>query len=142
MKRLFLASLLAAVSFNTFAVCPPTLSGKYSGTGTYTEQSVINNYPVLGYQEYHVVSLSISGGYMTVNKEYYAGTGTGQPAGEQSTGTAPITFDKSTCTGRIGLGNDPMYFTVADSGNKIYVIHGKAPKDQFLAAEKWELVKQ
>lgn len=142
MQRVILTSLLASLSFTANAVCPATLNGKYSGTGIYTEQSVINNYPVLGYQEYHVVSISLSGGYMTVNKEYFAGTGTGQTALEQTTGTAPITYDKSTCSGRIGVTSDPMYFTVADSGNKLYIIHGKSPTDQFLSAERWELQKQ
>lgn len=142
MNRFLLAATLGLASLTAHAVCPATLSGKYSGVGTYSEQSVINNYPVLGYQEFHVISVTFSGGYMTVNKEFFAATGTGLPAAEQSTGTAPITYDKSTCTGRIGLQNDPLYFSVANSGNTLYVIHGKSPNDSFLAAEKWELQKQ
>ena len=142
MNRLLLATTLSLASLTANAVCPTTLSGKYSGSGQYTEQSFINNVSVISFIEYHVISVSFSGNSLTVVKEYYAATGTGSPAVEESVGVSPFIFDKNTCTGQIGGLNDPLYFVVSDSGNKIRAVHGKAPKSPYLYAEQWELSKQ
>lgn len=142
MKRLLLASALGLTTLSAHAVCPTSLSGKYSGSGQYTEQAVINNIPVISYIEYHVVSVIIFGTNMTVVKEYYAATGSNTPAAQEAVGVVPFTFDKTTCTGQFGSNNDPMYFVVSDSGNTIKVVHGKAPNSKYLYAEQWELNKQ
>lgn len=142
MKKIMLASLLATISLNATATCPAALNGRYSGYGQYTEQTVINKIPVIGYIEYHAVSILLTSTSMTALKEYFAGTGAASPAKEQDVGTAPVTYDKKTCTGMIGDLSDPSYFTVSDSGNKITVIHGKAPNAPYTYAELWELTKQ
>lgn len=142
MKKVLLAAALGLTSLSAYATCPATISGKYSGSGQYTEQSFINNVSVISYIEYHVVSAVVSGSTFTVVKEMYAATGSGLPAANDATGASPFTFDKTTCTGQIGGNNDPLMFVVSDSGNTIKVIHGKAPKSQYLYAETWELTKQ
>jgi hypothetical protein len=142
MKRLLLAATLGLTTLSANAVCPATLTGKFSGSGQYTEQSFINNVSVISYIEYHVVSVIFSGNNLTVVKEFYAATGSGAPAVQEAVGVSPFTFDKNTCTGQIGGNSDPMYFVVSDSGNIIKSIHGKAPKSQYLYAEAWELNKQ
>ena len=96
MNRLLLATTLSLASLTANAVCPTTLSGKYSGSGQYTEQSFINNVSVISFIEYHVISVSFSGNSLTVVKEYYAATGTGSPAVEESVGVSPFIFDKNT----------------------------------------------
>jgi hypothetical protein len=142
MKRLLLAATLGLTTLTANAVCPTVISGKYSGTGQYTEQSFINNVSVISYIEYHAVSVIFSGNSLTVVKEFYAATGSGAPAVQESVGVSPFTFDKTTCTGQIGGNSDPMYFVVSDSGNTIKTIHGKAPKSKYLYAEIWEINKQ
>jgi len=142
MKRLLLAATLGLTTLSANATCPVALSGKYSGSGQYTEQAFINNVSVISYIEYHIISVIFSGNTMTVVKEYYAATGTGTPAVQEAVGVSPFTFDKNTCMGQMGSNTDPMYYTVSDSGNTIKVIHGKAPKSQYLYAEAWELNKQ
>lgn len=142
MKRLLLAATLGLTTLTANAVCPATLTGKFSGAGQYTEQSVINNISVISYIEYHVVSVSITGFNMTTLKEYYAATGANGPADVVSTGVVPFTFDKNTCTGQLGSNIDPLFFVVSNSGNTIKFIHGKAPSSQYSSAEMWELTKQ
>jgi hypothetical protein len=142
MKQLLLAATLGLTTLTANAVCPTALTGKYSGSGQYTEQAIINNIPVISYIEYHIVSVSITGFNMTVLKEYYAATGANGPAGVDATGVVPFTFDKTTCTGQLGSNADPLFFVVSDSGNTIKFIHGKNPKTQYLSAELWELNKQ
>jgi len=142
MKRLLLATALGLTTLTANAVCPSSISGKYSGSGQYTEQSFINNVAVISYIEYHIVSIVFSGNTMTVVKEYYAATGTGTPAVQETVGVVPFTFDKTTCMGQLGSNTDPMYFTVSDNGNTLKSIHGKAPKSKYLYAELWELNKQ
>ena len=142
MKRLLLAATLGLTTLTANAVCPTTISGKYSGSGQYTEQNFINNVSVISYIEYHVVSVSVSGSYMNVLKEYYAATGAGGPAAADATGNVIFTFDKNTCTGQLGNNSDPLFFVVSDSGNTIKFIHGKNPKLPYLTAEIWELNKQ
>jgi hypothetical protein len=142
MKRLLLAAILGLTTLAANATCPTTISGKYSGSGQYTEQDFVNNVAVISYVEYHIVSVVFSGNSMTVVKEYYAATGTGTPAVQEAVGVVPFTFDKTTCMGQMGSNTDPMYYTVSDSGNTIKVIHGKAPNSKYLYAEQWELNKQ
>lgn len=142
MKRLLLAATLGLTTLTAHAVCPSTLSGKFAGSGQYTEQSFINNIPVISYIEYHAISVTFSGNSLTVVKEFYAATGSGQPAVQESVGVSPFTFDKTTCTGQIGGNSDPLYFVVGDSGNVIKAVHGKAPSSKYLYAEQWELIKQ
>jgi hypothetical protein len=142
MKHLLLGTALGLTTLTAQAVCPTSISGKYSGSGQYTEQAVINNVPVISYIEYHIVSVIILGANMTVAKEYYAATGSGTPAIPEAVGVVPFIFDRYTCTGQFGSNNDPMYFTVSDSGNTINIVHGKAPNSKYLYAEKWELKKQ
>jgi hypothetical protein len=142
MKRLLLATAISLASLTANAVCPTTLSGRYSGSGEYTEQSFLHGVSIITYVEYHVVSVSIANGYVTVLKEYYAGTGTNGPANMESNGVIPFIFDKSTCTGQLGNNKDPLFFVVSDSGNKLNFIHGKNPLDNHLSAETWELTKQ
>ena len=142
MNRLLLATTLSLASLTANATCPSSLSGKYSGAGEYSEQLFINGVSVIGYVEYHIVSITINGSYMSVDKEWYAGTGTNGPANAETPGITPFTFDKTTCTGMLGNLTDPLYFTVSDSGTKIRFIHGKNPKDKHLSAETWELNKQ
>ena len=142
MKKLLLAVMLVLVSLTANAVCPATLTGKFSGSGQYTEQAVINKVPVISYIEYHVVSVIFTGSTMSVSKEYFAATGSGQPATMETPNASTVTFDKNTCTGQIGGYNDPLYFVVSDSGNTIKVVHGKAPNSKYFYAEKWELSRQ
>lgn len=142
MKKMLVAAALGLTSLTANAVCPTTLSGKFSGSGQYTEEQFINSVSVISYIEYHIISVSISNGYMTVLKEYYAATGANKIAAEESTGTTPFTFDKVTCTGQLGSNTDPLFFTVSDSGNRIQFIRGKIPKSTRLTAEMWELTKQ
>jgi hypothetical protein len=142
MKRLLLAATLGLTTITANAVCPATITGKFSGSGQYTEQAVINNVPIISYIEYHVVSVIFSGNTMTVSKEFFAATGSGQPATIETPNASTVTFDKNTCTGQIGGYNDPLYFVVSDSGNSIQVVHGKAPNSKYLYAEKWELKRQ
>ena len=142
MKRLLLAATLGLATLPANATCPASLTGKYSGSGQYTEQAIINNIPVISYVEYHVVSVIIFGANMTVAKEYSAATGSGTSAISEPIGVVPFSFDRYTCTGQLGSNNDPMYFTVSDSGNTIKIVHGKAPNSKYLYAELWELNKQ
>jgi len=142
MKRLLLAATLGLTTVTAHAVCPATISGKYSGSGQYTEQSVINNVSVISYIEYHVVSVLFSGNTMTVLKEYFAATGSGRPAAAENPNSSTVIYDKNTCTGQIGGYNDPLFFVVSDSGNTIKVVHGKSPISKYLYAETWELHKQ
>lgn len=142
MKRLLLATTLGLTTLTANAVCPATLTGKFSGSGQYTEQALINNIPIISYIEYHVVSVIFSGNTMTVAKEYFAATGSGQPASQQTPGASTVMFDKNTCTGQIGGYNDPLFFVVSNSGNTIKVVHGKAPTSKYLYAETWELTRQ
>ena len=142
MKKLLLAAILVLVSLKANAVCPATLTGKFSGSGQYTEQAVINKVPVISYIEYHVVSVVFSGSTMSVTKEYLAATGSGQPASVEVTGSATVTFDKNTCTGEIGEYGNPFYFAVSNSGNTIKIVNGKAPNSNYFYAEKWELSRQ
>jgi hypothetical protein len=141
MKKLLAASLLLS-AFNANAVCPQSLSGKYVGNGEYTEQSFINKVSVITYVEYHLVSITITGTNMIVEKEWYAGTGTAGPANSETPGITPFNFDKTTCTGLLGNLSDPIYFVVGNSGSDIRFIHGKNPRDNHLSAETWHLIKQ
>jgi hypothetical protein len=142
MKRLLLAATLGLTTLTANAVCPASLSGKYAGSGEYTEQLFINGVSVLGYMEYHLVSVTITGSSMIVEKEWFAGTGTNGPATAETPGVTPFTFDKNTCTGMLGNLGDPLFFVVTNSGLNIRFIHGKNPRDKHLSAETWELNKQ
>jgi len=142
MKQLLLATTLGLAAVSAHAVCPASISGKYSGSGQYTEQAVINNVPVISYIEYHVVSVVFSGNTMTVIREFFAATGSGQPAAAENPNSSTVMYDKNTCTGQIGGSNDPLFFVVSDSGNTIKVVHGKSPISKYLYAETWELTKQ
>lgn len=142
MKQLLLAATLGLTTLTANAVCPSSISGKYSGTGQYTEQQFINGVSVISYIEYHVVSVSISNGYMTVLTEYYAATGANGPAAADAVGATPFNFDKATCTGLLGNTKNPLFFVVSNSGDRIQFIHGKTPNSKHLSAELWELTKQ
>lgn len=142
MKRLLLAATLGLTALTANAVCPSTLTGKFSGSGQYTEQQFINGVSVISYIEYHVVSVSISNGYITVLTEYYAATGSNGPAAADAVGSTPFSFDKTTCTGMMGNTKNPLFFVVSKSGDHIQFIHGKNPTDKHLSAELWELNKQ
>lgn len=142
MKRLLLATTLSLTTLTANAVCPATLTGKFSGSGQYTEQAVINNIPVISYIEYHVVAVVFTGSTMDVTREYFAATGSGKPAAMETPGSSTVMYDKNTCTGQIGGYNDPLFFVVGNSGNTIKVIHGKAPNSKYLYAETWELTRQ
>lgn len=142
MKRLAVASILGLTTLSANAVCPASITGKYSGSGQYTEQALINKTAVISYIEYHVVSVAFSVGTMTIVKEFFAGTGSTAPAMPAAVGVVPFTFDRTTCTGQMGSASDPMYYVVSDNGNTIKVVHGKAPSTPYLYAESWELNKQ
>jgi hypothetical protein len=142
MKRLLLAATLGLTTLTTHAICPSTLTGKFSGSGQYTEQAVISNTPIISYIEYHVVSVIFTGSTMEVVREYFAATGSGQPAAQEMPGASTVMYDKNTCTGQIGGYKDPLYFVVSNSGNTIKIVHGKAPNSKNLYAETWELNKQ
>ena len=142
MKRLLLAATLGLTTLTANAVCPATLTGKFSGAGQYTEQTLINKVPVISYIEYHVVSIILTGSTMEVVREYYAATGSGQPASTQQPNSSTVTFDRYTCTGQIGGYNDPLYFVVSNNGNSIKIVHGMAPASKYLYAETWELTRQ
>ena len=142
MKQLLLATALGLTTLTANAVCPATLTGKFSGSGQYTEEAVINKVPVISYIEYHVVSVIFTGSTMEVVREYFAATGSGQPASIHQPNSSTVTFDRNTCTGQIGGYNDPLYFVVSNSGNTIKVVHGRAPNSKYLYAETWELSRQ
>jgi hypothetical protein len=142
MKKLLLAAMLLLVLLEANAVCPAKLTGKFSGSGQYTEQTVINKVPVISYIEYHVVSVVFTSNTMSVTKEYLASTGSSQPASVEDTGSSTVTFDKNTCTGQIGEYSNPFYFAVSNSGNAIKIVNGKAPNSNYFYAEKWELNRQ
>ena len=142
MKRLLLAASLGLTTLTANAVCPATLTGKFSGSGQYTEQAIINNVPVISYLEYHVLSVVFTSNTIYLLIELFAATGRGQPAAMETPNVSSVMFDKNTCTGQIGGYNDPLFFVVSDSGNTIKVVHGKSPKSQYLYAETWELHRQ
>ena len=142
MKNKFLIISLALNSPVAFSTCPSTLSGKYTGSGEYTEQAIINKVPVISNVKYSLISINIVGTNIIAVKEYSADVGSGSPATEDAIGIIPFIYDKTNCTGRMGNLYDPLYFAVSNSGNHLQFIHGKYAKDKNLYAEKWDLEKQ